>query len=82
MGEITIEFEANEEKDWFFHCHNLYHMKAGMARVVSYKNTSSFTPEIHQKIAHDEGYFSGEIAALSNMTAGMLKASNTRHAFE
>ncbi len=36
MGRRTIEFEANEEKDWFFHCHLLYHMDAGMARVVSY----------------------------------------------
>ncbi len=36
METITIEFYANEEKDWFFHCHNLYHMMAGMARVVSY----------------------------------------------
>ncbi len=36
MSRITIEFEANEEKDWFFHCHLLYHMKTGMARVISY----------------------------------------------
>jgi FtsP/CotA-like multicopper oxidase with cupredoxin domain len=36
MGRHTIEFEANAEKDWFFHCHLLYHMDAGMARVVSY----------------------------------------------
>lgn len=36
METVTIEFYANEEKDWFFHCHNLYHMMSGMARVVSY----------------------------------------------
>jgi CopA family copper-resistance protein len=36
MGTVTIEFEANEEQDWFFHCHILYHMMAGMARIVSY----------------------------------------------
>ncbi|GAB5408968.1 MAG: hypothetical protein BalsKO_13330 [Balneolaceae bacterium] len=39
MSRITIEFEANEEKDWFFHCHLLYHMKTGMARVVSYEGS-------------------------------------------
>ncbi len=39
MESITIEFYANEEKDWFFHCHILYHMMAGMARVVSYENS-------------------------------------------
>ena len=37
MGKRTIEFEANDVGDWFFHCHLLYHMDAGMARVISYK---------------------------------------------
>jgi len=37
MGRRTIEFEANDVGDWFFHCHLLYHMDAGMARVVSYR---------------------------------------------
>ena len=36
MQEITIEFEGDEYGDWFFHCHILYHMMGGMARVVSY----------------------------------------------
>ena len=31
---VEIEFEANEEKDWIFHCHNLYHMKLGMGGVL------------------------------------------------
>lgn len=39
MSRVTIEFEANEEKDWFFHCHLLYHMKTGMSRVVSYEGS-------------------------------------------
>ncbi len=33
METNVIEFEANEEGDWFFHCHILYHMMAGMNRV-------------------------------------------------
>lgn len=36
MSRRTIEFYANEDRDWLFHCHLLYHMKAGMARVMSY----------------------------------------------
>lgn len=36
MQKITIEFDAREYGDWFFHCHVLYHMMAGMARVYSY----------------------------------------------
>ncbi|MDO8898867.1 MAG: multicopper oxidase domain-containing protein, partial [Bacteroidales bacterium] len=33
METNVIEFEANAEGDWFFHCHILYHMMAGMNRV-------------------------------------------------
>ena len=36
MSRRTIEFFANEDRDWLFHCHLLYHMKAGMGRVMSY----------------------------------------------
>ena len=38
METDTIEFNANSEGDWFFHCHILYHMMAGMNRVFSYEN--------------------------------------------
>lgn len=41
METDTIEFLANEEGDWFFHCHILYHMMAGMNKVFAvgdYKN--------------------------------------------
>lgn len=38
METDTIEFLANTEGDWFFHCHILYHMMAGMNRVFSYEN--------------------------------------------
>ncbi len=41
METDTIEFLANTEGDWFFHCHILYHMMAGMNRVFAvddYKN--------------------------------------------
>lgn len=82
MGKVMIEFDAEEEKDWFFHCHNLYHMKAGMARVISYEGTTQATSETFAKIAHDDWFFSGDISALSNMTMGMLKVSNTRHSIE
>jgi len=38
METDVIEFEANLEGDWFFHCHILYHMMAGMNRVFSYQD--------------------------------------------
>lgn len=36
MSRRVVEFEANEERDWMFHCHILYHMMSGMARVFRY----------------------------------------------
>lgn len=35
METDTIEFHSNVAGDWFFHCHILYHMMAGMNRVFS-----------------------------------------------
>jgi FtsP/CotA-like multicopper oxidase with cupredoxin domain len=36
MGEATFDFVADNPGDWFFHCHIVYHMESGMARIVSY----------------------------------------------
>jgi len=36
MGRRTFEFTADNPGDWFFHCHHLYHMEGGMARVLPY----------------------------------------------
>jgi CopA family copper-resistance protein len=38
METDVLEFNANVEGDWFFHCHILYHMMSGMGRVLSYEN--------------------------------------------
>ena len=37
MQNMEIEFIADNRGNWFHHCHNLYHMVAGMANVVSYE---------------------------------------------
>jgi CopA family copper-resistance protein len=34
-GKVTWDFTADALGDWAFHCHLLYHMHAGMMRVVS-----------------------------------------------
>lgn len=34
-GKVTWDFTADVVGDWAFHCHLLYHMHAGMMRVVS-----------------------------------------------
>ncbi|WP_158860411.1 multicopper oxidase domain-containing protein [Lunatibacter salilacus] len=38
METNVIEYNANLEGDWFFHCHILYHMMSGMNRVFSTEN--------------------------------------------
>lgn len=45
METDTIEFAANQSGNWFFHCHILFHMMAGMARVFTYAN-SPVNPEL------------------------------------
>ena len=35
-GQVTLDFHADNPGRWLFHCHNLYHLDAGMARVVEY----------------------------------------------
>src|SRR5262244_134070 len=34
---VRIEFSADNPGRWIFHCHNLYHFEAGMARVFEYE---------------------------------------------
>ena len=34
MGQLSIEFIADNPGDWMHHCHHLYHMEAGMMHVV------------------------------------------------
>jgi CopA family copper-resistance protein len=81
MSTTVIEFPANESGDWFFHCHLLYHMEGGMARVVSYED---FDPGPHiaairPVLYKDYWYFSGTIDLLTNMNTGHLVLSNTRN---
>ncbi len=34
-GKVSFDVTADAAGDWAFHCHNLYHMTAGMMRVVT-----------------------------------------------
>jgi FtsP/CotA-like multicopper oxidase with cupredoxin domain len=36
MGQATIDFVADNPGKWLFHCHNIYHLDGGMARVITY----------------------------------------------
>ncbi|WP_210148916.1 multicopper oxidase domain-containing protein [Chryseobacterium scophthalmum] len=57
METDIIEFAANTEGDWFFHCHILYHMMAGMNRVFAvgdYKNPELPNKEKAYKMLQNE----------------------------
>lgn len=80
-GSRTIEFLANEPGEWMLHCHNLYHMKTGMARVVKY---SSFTPspeiaphQNHDPHLHDHIYTYGKLEAASNHAEANVRLTQT-----
>tara|TARA_B100000945_G_scaffold320738_1_gene331822 strand:- start:3647 stop:5746 length:2100 start_codon:yes stop_codon:yes gene_type:complete len=85
MQEITIEFYGNEYGDWFFHCHILYHMMGGMARIVSYDTPRD--PRLEEfpvsKLIHetDQFYSWGMVDAASHMTTLNLVSSNIRNQF-
>jgi len=81
MSTTVIEFDANEFGDWFFHCHLLYHMKSGMARVVHYDGYSldPVLSDIRSRLYREHWYFWGQADVLSNMTEGFLMASSTRN---
>ena len=85
METDTIEFNANVKGDWFFHCHILYHMMAGMGRVFSYENQEPNplipNPKLAQRklFAEDRKFhFMGENDFATNGNDGMVMFSNTR----
>jgi CopA family copper-resistance protein len=85
METDTIEFAANQEGDWFFHCHILYHMMAGMNRVISYEDQAPnpFLPD--RKAAYDKlqkesnrYHLMAENDFATNGNDGMAMLQNTR----
>jgi len=83
MSTTVIEFDANEAGDWFFHCHLLYHMMSGMARVVEYEEfqPEAPVPAIRERLYEEPWYAWGQADALSHKTEGFLTLSSTRNIF-
>ncbi|MDZ4666230.1 MAG: multicopper oxidase domain-containing protein [Bacteroidota bacterium] len=85
METDTLEFNANVEGDWFFHCHILYHMMSGMGRVFTYENQSKNplipnTKLAKRKLFSDDRkfHFMGENDLATNGNDGMAMAQSTR----
>jgi len=88
METDTIEFAANVEGDWFFHCHILYHMMAGMNRVFSYEiqEPNPYLPNkkwAYKKLQAESNklHFMVENDFASNGNDGKTMLQNTRWSF-
>lgn len=84
METNTIEFAANTEGDWFFHCHIMYHMMAGMNRVFAvgdYQNPNLPDKEKAYKKLQKESnawHFMAENDFATNGNDGQAMLQNTR----
>ncbi|EIA09472.1 multicopper oxidase domain-containing protein [Flavobacterium frigoris] len=88
METDTIEFNANADGDWFFHCHILYHMMAGMNRVFSYENSAPnpLLPNkewAYKKLQNESNqlHFMAENDFATNGNDGKAMAQNARWSF-
>lgn len=81
MGRRTIEFLANEEGDWFFHCHILYHMEGGMGRVFSYRELGPDHRPTFGPVNLDPYWFMVDGSVQSHMLMGMATYMNSRNNF-
>ncbi len=87
LETVMIEFAANEEKDWFFHCHNLYHAKTGMARVLRYQDYEG-SPELEaarsgsSDIRDDDFYQALDFQLTDDFMTLEGAIANAQHAFE
>ncbi len=83
MTTTVIEFSAQEVGDWFFHCHLLYHMESGMARVVHYQefNPPEAVSAIRPRLYRDRWYPYAVAEITTNMSEGMAVVANTRNIF-
>lgn len=84
METDVIEFAANTEGDWFFHCHILYHMMAGMNRVLAvgdYKNPNLPDKAAAYKMLQRESnmpHFMAQNDFATNGNDGEMMLMNTR----
>ena len=79
MGRRVLEFAADEVGDWFFHCHLLYHMDAGMARVFRVGAAPGAPPPDFGPAPLDPWYGRVEGSLQSHMSMGMASLMNARH---
>jgi CopA family copper-resistance protein len=85
MSQVTIEVYGQEYGDWFFHCHVLYHLVGGMARIFSYNTPrdSRMNGYPVSRLVHETNqyYNWGTAEIASQMVSISLVSSNIRNQF-
>lgn len=87
-ANVVADFDADEVGQWFFHCHHLYHMVAGMSRVFQYSSLfdlgqqlnpcekiRAFTPQINRNSDYRPCIDGGLLKHPVGHHAGFFKAS-------
>jgi CopA family copper-resistance protein len=87
-SNVVADFDANEVGQWFFHCHHLYHMVAGMSRVFQYstlfylgeslnhcQKIRAFTPQEEKNSDYRPCVDAGLLKHPQGHHAGFFKAS-------
>ncbi|SDY83839.1 multicopper oxidase domain-containing protein [Hymenobacter psychrophilus] len=85
MQQVTIEVLGTEPGDWFLHCHILYHMMGGMARIASYdtpRDPRLKGAPLSNLLAETNHYYNwGRLDVASQMSSLNLTSSNLRNQF-
>nr|WP_236613406.1 multicopper oxidase domain-containing protein [Nonlabens dokdonensis] len=85
MQKVVIEFAADEKGDWYFHCHVLYHVNSGMARIFSYDTPRDERLEGYPltNLTNEANHMFtwGEVTGASHMTELYYTATNIRNQF-
>jgi CopA family copper-resistance protein len=85
MQKVVIEFDGSESGDWFFHCHILYHLMSGMARVVTYdtpRDPRMKEYPVSKLVDETNMFYSWGMADVASQMTGLnLVSSNTRNQF-
>ncbi len=89
METDTLEFAATQSGNWFFHCHILYHMMAGMGNVFRYAN-SPVNPELpdfgkaYKAFKKDNHmvHLMAKIGLETNGTEGEVMLNSNRYALQ
>ena len=89
METLSIEFHANEPGIWFLHCHNLYHMKMGMSRLVKYQGfqlpeelKNDHIERGKEMTKDNDAFWKGGLGLYSNMAKVKLDANAGRYEVE